>query len=569
MVGFAARYLKALVAILIAMGVYVVTVARWIEPQNVNAERSTLVSRKLPDNQWWQALFAEGSWQTQNPKIIETQQGILLSKSWESIDEKTWRLAPLTMIMRPSSDEFRPAGHTAEQPPATWVISAEQGATIHFEEPPDITGSSVPTIVRGDLSGAIEVTRQVSDKTQEQPWRLRTSDLVINRTQVSTRQKVRIDWNDSVIEGRELRLLLRGDLLGKQGAPSPDWGPLDELELYHVDTIDLALPAGGIWADVDPRQLNPNSPSPEQLRQMPARLTATCGGRFTFDFKRSTATLQNGVRVVHSLGNLPSDEFLCERITFNLDPPKKTRESENAPSSEASFAGIQFNRIEAVGADSVQDFVGEKWVDLKLPMIDLTARAKRLYVDLSKQRVEFNGQLNHQDATRSTVLLRQRSNEFRSPHIEYQLPPQTQAEEADQPHLGWLFAEGPGELKTLRVDASSASAVGTSQAVADRQREPATSQEIRVRWQKSLRMKPVADAGPGTHWIELLGNTLIESQHEGFLTSERLEIWLAPPDSQTLTSAAPLPGESQSSSYRPQRIYSAAPTTLATPNLRA
>ena len=121
MVGFAARYLKALIAILIAMGVYVVTVARWIEPQNVNAARSTLVSRKLPDNQWWQALFTEGSWQTQNPKIIEA---ILFQKT---------ALADMAKMMEPYKDSETVKEAFAAIQSINAIYAMEEGTTSMSE----------------------------------------------------------------------------------------------------------------------------------------------------------------------------------------------------------------------------------------------------------------------------------------------------------------------------------------------------------------------------------------------------------------------------------------------------
>jgi hypothetical protein len=555
-----------LATLLMVMLTYRLLVVPWIEPRGEPSQGLSIFSRSLPSKYWWQQFFPEGSWQTQNPTIINTDRGILLAKELTPVDEKTWKLEPLTMIV-PHSQAGREAFGQQQRGSASehdmWIVSAEQGAKIHFEEPllfTDIAGAEIPSIERGELSGEIEITRQTLSQADARPWRIRTSDLTINRTQLSTRREVLIEWDDSIIRGRELRIVLRSDLLGTKGSKSPSWGPLDELELYHVDEVEIGLPPGGIWSSIDAHQLQVKDVDWPTVRQQPARISATCGGRFAFDFKRSVASLQNGVHVKHLVGDISPDEFLCERVAFFLQPPSKTAAMpQPADSDSVQLSGIQLNRVEAIGADSVSGFVGEKWVDLKLPAIELRARSKRLLIDLQKRRVEFVGQLDHPDATRSTVVLQQSHHEFRSPHIEYQSAP---TEEASQPsHLGWLVAKGPGELETNQLAAASLEPPplpADSHSAALRVDE---NQQIRVRWQESLRMAPAAE-NDGSQWIELLGGALVESAGQGFLASERLEIWLSAAEGDA--PAAGAAAGQNTKSFRPRRIYSSVPTVLST-----
>ena len=219
-----------------------------------------------------------------------------------------------------------------------------------------------------------------------------TSELSINRRQVTTEKEVLIEWGKSVIRGRSLRILLQGNLLSSQDADSP-WGPLDELELYHVDEIDIQLPAGGLWADID---IGRFKDQPE-LRKLPARLTATSGGRFSFDFQNSMATLRKGVKLVHQLGALPPDEFLCDNMHLKVKPP-----SRNSFSNSESRS-IEIHSLDAFGVDSLKDFVGEKWVEVLAPTLELSARAKTLQLNLANRRVVMAGQLDQPGSTKSTV----------------------------------------------------------------------------------------------------------------------------------------------------------------------
>lgn len=552
---------------------YSLLVVPIVEPEE-GSRRQSMFSLTLPDDHWWEGFFPEDSWQRQRPQIFYSKQGVLLASSLERIDEKTLRLEPLTLIM-PQSDAGRRAMERQQRDNVTredmWVISAEQGATIHFDEALQLHSGSLPTIARGELKGAIEVSRQIASDIGKRPWRLRTYDLTINRTQVSTRREVLIEWDGSRVRGHDLLIRLRGDLLGKEGSSSAAWGPLDELELYHVDEVNVALPPGGIWADLDPQHLAGVDQSDQRLafplKTLPARLTASCNGRFNFDFSSSTATLQNKVQVQHQLGDLTPDTFTCERIAVYLDSPKKPNaigpegDQGIAPGSVPGNAGgrnrssgmgaLQVRGLEAIGADSVKDFVGEKWVELNIPTLGIDSQSKTLKVDMSNRRVEFGGKLPHPGSVQSSVVLQYQGNTFRSPRIVYQAAPETKpgpqakSNSAGVDHLGWMIADGPGEIQST----------GSSHAVSHGSKLRGT---FNVRWDESLKMAPAPEQD-GSQWLELVGKTFVQSSEHGFLTSDRIELWLAPQNE---------PGADQPS-YLPRRVFSNAPTTLASPSLKA
>lgn len=539
MVTFATRYIQALIALLVAMVGYCLVVVPAIEPGEQQHAVIPTLNTAAASETWWEGFFPEGSWQTRKPMFINTDKGILLFDKWELVNEKTYELKPLTMIL-PLSKTARQAIQE-NQPDAVlqhdmWIVSAQQGATIHFEEPPNLTNGTVPKIVFGRLSGEIELTRKVANELGKRPWSLRTNDLTIDQRELSTQSAVSIQWNDSLIQGRALKVLLRGDLLGSQSDASAGWGPLDELELYHVDKIDIALPPGGIWADVNVAQIQDQP----ELKSLPARVQATCGGRFAFDFKKSVATLQNGVTIRHQLADLPPDEFSCDHIAFELRPP-----SRSALPTEERMSGINIKNFEAMGVDALQEFVGEKWVELRAPTAQVAAKAKRMRVDLERQRIDFDGKIDRPDATQSLVILNYQGNELQSPRIEYQAAPEKATGEAR--HLGWMFANGPGEMRLAET-----SDLGSA----------------RVRWQESLKMTPSPESEQ-TQWIELLGDILVESQQHGFLASDRLEVWLQQTEQDGLTSAARNNQDSAETRYLPARLFASGKTLVSTNSIRA
>lgn len=539
---FLTRYFKILAALLLAMGLYKVTVVPAIEPEAVEQKAVPDYSPMASVSRWWIDFFPEGGWQTENPQIINTERGILLSQNWTPLDEKTWRLEPLTMIL-PHSKSARAAiadrNNEELQAEEMWIVSAEKGATIHFQDPVDITSGTKPVVVRGDLEGKIEVTRRALNDSVKDNWRITAYDMRIDRRKLETDQKVKIEWNNSIIEGRELKILLRGDLLGSQGSDSSNWGPLEELELYNVDRVDIALPPGGIWADMSLEKLDENP----HLRTLPARVEATCRGRFTFNFGRSQASLQNNVRLLHRLGDLPPDEFTCERVMFELEPPK-----ESMTSSTSDASSLKVKMLEATGVDALREMtnakrevIGEKWVNIVSPTVGLSVKSKHLKMQLDRNRIELAGRINQPNATQSAVIVNYLGNEIRAPDIHYQAAPRDVPE--DQKHLGWLVATGPGELRTANNR---------------------SSKRTEIRWKDTFRMKP-SPHSPQVQWIELAGNTFVDSKSLGFLTSERLEIWLRKLDN--AANSLPQP-DSITGQFQPERIYATGTTVAETPKLR-
>ncbi|MEM7559485.1 MAG: hypothetical protein AAF394_10195, partial [Planctomycetota bacterium] len=255
---FATRYVKSLGVLLVAMILYALVIVPMVEPTQQVAAEQTAPEQTLPADHWWEAFFPADSWHAQAPKIISTSNGILLAHEVEEIDDKQMRFHPITMII-PQTDAGRQAMERRELGTVTaqdmWIVSAEDGAIVHFEEPLKNFSDSIPKIERVQMKGEIEVSKQAAIEAGEVPWRLWTRDLSIDKTQVTTRNEVLIEWGASVIQGRDLLIRLRSDILGNAGSSSSVWGPLDELELYQVQKVDVVLPPGGLWADLDPKQL--------------------------------------------------------------------------------------------------------------------------------------------------------------------------------------------------------------------------------------------------------------------------------------------------------------------------
>lgn len=533
---FLKRYLGALLSLALAMSAYCLVVVPVVEPPGLpEPELPTYVSSVATDR-WWNELFEPGTWQTGSPSLLQSSRGILLAESWEQIDPRTLSLRPLTIIIPHSKGKLSEVSSSAEgtDKPSVWIVSAREGATIHFETDFDAKTEPVPSIASGELTGEIRITRKTIGEVDARPWTLETRDLFIESGQVRTSEQVRIKWDDSIISGRDLKIELLGDLFSPDNDTAGRWGPLDKLELFRVEKVDIGLPNGGIWSGLSKSLL----PKDSDIASLPARLNVNCNGRFAFDFRRSTATLTEGVQIHHLLGDKFRDEFSCQQLAVTLADDSSTQ-----PLDEPgiSLGDLRLESLKATGIDQLEKFRGEKKVELKAPSIGAYAAAKRLSVVFATQRVEFDGQLATPGATQSVAWLRYGPYEFRSPRIEYDADGEDKNPNVE--HLGYLIASGPGELNI-----SEEHEMGTTD----------------IRWQDSLRMMPTAD--PQQQWIGIFGKTLVESRRHGFVTSDKIEVWL-----RKLADTSPAaPGTNLASeSYQPDNILASGNVSIEASGINA
>ncbi len=529
------QYLKALTATIVAMVLYCLSVVPLIEPTEQKRYEIPSDPGIEVTNSWWQKLFNETDWQRQDPTVVHNARGVLLAKQWEQIRPESWKLTPLTIILAEKSSEDSLGDQV--DPKNVMIITAQE-AIIHFEQPFDMR-STMPSVQKGMLSGEIVISQVNTSDPNARPWALRTRDVSIDRRRIWTQQEVSIDFDNSRIRGHDLRINLLSDILSKRTDQTDDWatkyGPLEEIELLHLTELSVALKPGGIWANVGPEMLQLNQPA----INLPARVEATCGGRFTFNFSKEMMSLTGGVHLKHFLGGLPPDEFLCHRMNLQLQSPQESTDAKKSPSS----SGIAVRDIEAFGIDSLEEFVGEKWVELRSPVVGATARAKRMHYNLTNQRVELFGKLEQAGATVSIAELNYRGYQFQAPTLQYQ--PAPKGPDGRALHGGWMAAQGAGELSS-----------------------PPDSRmgEMHVRWQDKFTWSPTNV--PGEQLIELSGQTLVEQKKQGFLTAETLQIWLAAVPRAEQLSAALTPNHQAWNGLQPKRIQSKGKSVIATNKAR-
>ncbi|HBE70750.1 MAG TPA: hypothetical protein DDW52_21610, partial [Planctomycetaceae bacterium] len=520
------------------MGLYCAVLTPVFEPIGRPPHELPEPPSAVASTQEWDEFFPPDAWQRQDPSRVQTRRGMMLAKEWTQTSPKTFQFKPLTIIIPISNDD--PSDDTQ----SVWILTAKEGATLQFAKNFDARSEPVPPIESGKLSGDIDITRKTLGEQTDEPMQVRTSEVFIEQNRIYTEQQVRITSGKSVILGQGLRIDLLGDIFTASTSAGNRWGPLDRLEVYRIEKVGLELEPGGLWRGMSDSLTSHSIP----LDTLPARLELATNGRFTYDFRRNTAKLNNGVQIYHYLGDTFRDEFSCQELTaaFRDTPaqtPPKLPESlvdtsdESNSAKRVGFGDLELIEVEAIGADKVVNFFGEKKVELNAPAIDAYATAKHLTLNFPDQHVVFSGKLPTPGAARSTARVRYGPYEFIAPLIDYDA-------NGDAPgsveHLGFLVASGPGELNL-----SPEHELGATQ----------------VRWKNEFHVKPTDD--PQQQLVGILGNTLVESRKYGFLTCEQLQVWLnklTPGNSSQQVQLGGVPASNSSSSdfatnsYRPHHI---------------
>lgn len=529
------QYVTSLGLVLLAMLAY-----RWlfvpaIEPPIREKPTYVAFNNNLQTSQWWQRLFPADAWQQNQPRVLQTPRGILLCTDWTQIGPKEWRLEPLTMIIPQSQSDSGARDTDPDQTLAdqdVWIVNADRGAVIQFRDPLDFTQGRTPPVVGGRLDGQINITRRAKNNTDERPWHLLTSDVQIDRRQIWTVKPVEIRWDNSIIRGRDLSILLKQDLLSNSADDASPWGVLEKMELIYIDEINVGLPPGGLWADM--KQTSPKLPV---VKGLPASLQVRSGGPFRFDFISSEALLMNGVHAAHQVGTLKPDVFSSQELKINLEPIKPgTTPDPSKPF--VSLGGLQLKQLVASGMDPVGPLVGQTIVRVDAPNIGTGVTAKRLKVNFVDYQIELAGRLDGPQAASTVTRLDYLDYSFRAPSIGYKKAPGVD-------HLGWLVADGPGELMVAPT-----SDMG----------------ECNVRWQKSMTMNP-----DGTEErISLIGQTLIESKRHGFMTSETLDLWLKPnPAATSQANNTAQANDTAQSQFLPDRLRALGNVNLGSAQIKA
>ena len=479
----AAYYLYALVAVPLIEP----SVKRRLAPaegeaaENAPGERANPLAR----------LFPPGAWELEEPKILETDDGLLLLKEYWPRDGGRLELKPCTAILNTPTDG-------AEGPPRKRpvILQAPAGAELQFDQL-DWPRSRIGSLQGGRLNGPVTIRSPESRPGAGDAIEFQTRDILLTQEQVHAPHPVTFRYGGSHGSGRDLRITLRPAdrtpgataKAGRTGIGTPQ-----TLELAHVDKVHLELETATELTASQGR-------SARQQPRTTVPLEISCQGPFRHDFTTQTASLEDRVEVVHANADGEPDRLQCRVLLIAL-ATRATGARDGERPAEGQLRDMRelaVAQIEARGSPTV----------LRAPSYAAFAQAETLAFDLRTRvfRIE--------DRRQTTLRFRQYEVETRD--LTYQLAPDNR--------LGQLRANGPGVLRGPLAQLSG--------------------QTLEARWNERVIIQP----DQGCHAVSLCSQATLECPGLGQFAADNVHVWLR----ETTEPATPPQGKPRIS-YLPDRV---------------
>ncbi len=537
---FLRDYFRVLVPLLVAFAAYHACVVPFLEPKSDKLVRKWQGITLPPRDDWWRDFFMEGDWQRDKktpPRVVKTDTATLLFQTREQKSETRWLVKPLTILIpqRDSGTSKRAV-----------LIKNDEGAEIEFKTPVDWT-QELPPVVSGQLLGEISIYSPPDDASKNNGMLINARGLFINKRQIWTNEKIKIQLGNSIIEGRYLQIFLDKDLLTVEQPNLRNKSPfngLDSLELTYVERVHIGLEPGGLW----PRKDIPD------ISSRAAYATLNCGGSFKFQFHQSQATLKKGVHMEHRVEGLPVDTFDCEELNMYVGWKGK-QSPETSTRANSSGSNWTVERLVAFGAAGKDNRDHSGWLKLIAPGMLADALGQHLEMDMLNGIVTLSNRLPGATAREMTpVYLRRESVQVWSPEVQYQSAdalanslddPSRTNESKNKNRLGALLAQGAGRAQ---MDSNEDS--------------------WKLSWGERLIVRPDPN-DLSKDVVDIKGSANISSPTQGRFRAEQLYLWLTPVSPDLAAQLAPQYPDGKVPQALPDRMEADGKVDVDSPILRA
>jgi len=468
-------FVTTFAAVLAAYLVYSVAAVPFIEPSVEERESLASDSNNFSDSSAdefrehrLRSLFAPGSWELDNPTVVETDNGMLLIKDYAPLDDGCLELKPCTMILNTSSDK----GDEGKKGRCV-VLQAPEGAILKSDEPMNLPQGQIGRLQGGILNGPVTIHSPESRLGAGDHFQVRTRDVQITHDRILAPHKLDFRYGKNYGSGQDLVITMAstdGEDNEAEGRGKLEFGKLKSFELVQVDEIHLQIDEPDDIGQTD-RRTNKEKPKP------PAEVVVTCKGPFKYDFERQVATFERDVDLVRLNPDAPSDRLSCQWLAIHFYSPNDKPSSDPGKNSKLpDLSSLKMERIEARGSPAV----------LRAPSYSATARGEVLEYDFRTRRIWI------QDSNK--VMLRHEQDQIDARNLEYRL--------GDGGRLGTLRAQGPGVIRGALPD------------------DPGKTFE--AMWNDQLIMQP----DQGDHAISLISGAVVRYFGVGEFAANKIHLWL-------------------------------------------
>ena len=362
------RTVRVFLVVLAAAGLYRLAIVPWVEPRYRESSGTTELTpeqaaaiRARADRRLdcIRQLFPPGSWENDEPIVLESRGMRLLFKQYHSLPDGRVNLMPCTLVVLPDGQRM-----AKEEEGRTLVMRAPQGAVLEFDEPLDLRAGRLARLIGGSLRGQVTIRGTPTTATSEDDLEVVTRDLELDEFEIRTHEKVEFRYGRSTGRGRGLVATLLPQPGGS--GKGPNIGGVDTVRLER----EIELRLEGVAAGLMPQSAG-EAPSPEG-KSLP--VLVTCLGSLTTNLSAQVITLEDTVEVRRGLVENGGDRLSCNVLALVLG---STNDSE--PSDEGE-GGLQVSEIQASGTPVVVQS-GDAGLEVRTGRLGYEVQTRRILLD--------------------------------------------------------------------------------------------------------------------------------------------------------------------------------------------
>ena len=203
------RTLRVFLVVLATAGFYRLLVVPWVEPNVANVSVGLELSpeqaaalRARADRRLAALgeLFPSGSWEREEPIMLESRQMRLLFKQYHTLPDGRVNLVPCTLVILPDRKRDSPAPAEGR----TLVLRAPQGAVLEFDQPLDLRQGRLGKLVGGSLRGKVTIRGTPSAAGADDEIEIETRDVELEEMEIRTSEMVQFRYGRSTGSGRAM-----------------------------------------------------------------------------------------------------------------------------------------------------------------------------------------------------------------------------------------------------------------------------------------------------------------------------------------------------------------------------
>ncbi len=361
------RTVRVFLVVLATAGLYRLAIVPWVEPRyreaagvaELTPEQAAAI-RARADRRLdaVRELFPPGSWELDQPIILESRGMRLMFKQYHSLPDGRVNLVPCTLVVLP--DDQRQATDEAGR---TLVMRAPQGAVLEFAEPLDLRAGRLSRLVGGSLRGQVTVRGTPSAAGAGDDIEVVTRDLELDEYEIRTNERVEFRYGRSIGRGRGLVAMLLPQPGGS--GQGPNIGGVDTVQLEREVELRLEGMAAGVLPGAAPA-----GTAEEPAAELPVHVT--CAGSLTTNLSANIITLEDAVEVKRGELEQGGDQLTCDVLAIILGEP-------DAP-ADTSDGGLQVVEIQASGAPTIVRSGGNN-VEVRTGRLGYEVQTRRIRLD--------------------------------------------------------------------------------------------------------------------------------------------------------------------------------------------